>query len=65
MIEIARQERIAGDPMLTPKTAKAALLVKFLGSTAAHTQYAGVHLESLATAAPQIKTAIDELSRCL
>src|SRR5262249_36530234 len=47
MIEIATQEKINGLPILSPQTAKAAHLIKFLGNAAAHSLDAGVDLGSL------------------
>jgi hypothetical protein len=65
MIDLATEARTNGVPILTQQTAKADHFAQFLGNTAAHHLYASVDLSSLSTSAPQIKTAILELSKKL
>ena len=65
MIDIASREKIAGIPILIPKTANEIKGLKFLGDTAAHNPLVGVDMASIVPQMPFIITAYKELAERL
>jgi len=65
MIEIAAKEKVAGLPVLLPKTANAIKGIKFLGDSAAHNPLVSVDMTTILPQMPFIITAYEELARHL
>jgi len=65
LLTIAQSHKVAGNPILSPRTAKAINGVKFLGDTAAHNPFYTVDSETVNKQMPYIITALGELSKRL
>lgn len=65
LLKLAQSHKVAGNPILFPRTAKAIKGAKFLGDTAAHNPFYTVDSETVNKQMPYIITALGELSRWL
>ena len=65
IMEIASREKVAGLPMLLPKTANAMKGIKFLGDSAAHNPFVSVDMSTILPQMPYIITGYEELARHL
>lgn len=65
IIGIAAKEKVAGLPVLSPRTANAVKGIKFLGDSAAHNPLVSVHMNTILPQMPFIITAYEELARHL
>jgi hypothetical protein len=62
IIEVAAREKVAGFPILLPKTANEIKGIKFLGDTAAHNPLVSVDVKTILPQMPYIITAYKELA---
>jgi len=65
IIEIAAKQKVAGLPLLLPKTATAIKGIKFLGDSAAHNPLVSVDISTILPQMPFIITGYEELARHL
>jgi hypothetical protein len=65
IVDIAAQEKVAGLPVLLPKTANEIRGLKFLGDTAAHNPLTNVNMLTILPQMPFLITAFEELARHL
>lgn len=65
IIEIAVKQKVAGLPVLLPKTANAIKGIKFLGDSAAHNPLVSVDINTILPQMPFIITSYEELARHL
>lgn len=62
IIEIAAKQKVAGLPVLLPKTANAIKGIKFLGDAAAHNPLVSVNISTILPQMPFIITGYEELA---